>query len=409
MNLLRTLLMKTKIKRLKYKAISFLPHRLRYKTLRKLHSFVPDMKRYNKITFELAKSKFDIESSFNLIKTENNYNVTKYHCLPTTKTFVAKFNGEVIATVTLILDSEFKLPIDDLSDLSKIRKTGRKLAEISYISIAPKWREHHSFVFLKLMSFMMRFSIEILGVDYFFISTNSQSSEFYRSIFLFRKFNKKSKQVCLSLYANTFIKQMKMNYSKEQFHNFMKLYKSHDEYFSNFSHDKVISQYLFTQEVFLDFFRDKNQILGELSEEERLSLKNFYDHMVGTFKSIEELNRSHTKTKREHPRFHANYKLLALCNKRMVEGKTLEVSRGGLSIISDRYHQIGDRLTILIETSEGDIDEFHAHVRWANGSRYGLKLIFDESEKLKPTKNKWNLFMNRIESAAKLAPLELAA
>ena len=93
----------------------------------------------------------------------------------------------------------------------------------------------------------------------------------------------------------------------------------------------------------------------------------------------------------------------------MVEGKTLEVSRGGLSIISDRYHQIGDRLTILIETSEGDIDEFHAHVRWANGSRYGLKLIFDESEKLKPTKNKWNLFMNRIESAAKLAPLELAA
>ena len=413
------------MKKFKYFFMNLLPESIQGKIIRNGFNLNYRSKKFDKISFELATSKSDIEQSFRLVKKEYNrvsistnreelFHITKYHCLPTTKIFVAKYKGKVIATVTVILDSEFKLPIETFTDISKYRDTGKKIAEISSLAISSKWRRHNSFIFMKLCIFLFRYSKEIISVDYLVMATKSHVKKFYKHAFFFEPIDNveriaehanKSLAFAQVMKTKDILPKVKENYSYEQYRNISNIIKSFDLYFERFDNEKVISQYLFTQEVFLDFFRDKNNILGKLSENEKLALKNFYDHTHKVYESIEELNGAHSKEDRRFPRYHANYKVLALCNKRMVEGKTLEVSRGGLSIISDRYHQIGDRLTILLETFDGEVEEFHAHVRWAKGSRYGLKLIFKENRKIQNTKIKWNQFMNKIETAARTIPL----
>ncbi len=404
---------------------NYLPSEARGYLLREFLQLSSTSNKYDEVEIGLATTKKDIEQSFRLVKkyykkskikndNANLFHITKFHCLPTTKIIVAKYKGEIIGTMTIILDSEFKLPIDDFSNIGKLRNSGKKIAEISSIAVASKWRRRNSIVFMKLCTFLVRYSVEVMGIDFFVMVTSNTARHYYKEIFCFKPIDGEIKRashagnkLSYSQYANTktMLKRMKKNYSKKKFEKITEFLKSHDNYFHQFETDKIISQYLYTREAFLDFFRDKNNILGKLSKNEKLALKNFYDHTSNVHQSIESLNDAHQKQDRRFPRYHANYKLLALCNKKMIEGKTLEVSRGGLSIISDRYHQIGDRLTLLIEVFEGEVEEFHAHVRWTKGSRYGLKLIFNENSKIQLTKKKWHNFMNKIEGAANINSL----
>ncbi len=61
--------------------------------------------------------------------------ITKHQIIPSTSLIVLKLHDEVIGTISLIEDSPFGLSIDQMSDLRFLRKTGKKIAEVSSFDI----------------------------------------------------------------------------------------------------------------------------------------------------------------------------------------------------------------------------------------------------------------------------------
>jgi hypothetical protein len=68
--------------------------------------------------------------------------MTVHHALPDTRVFVARCQARVVGTVSLIPDSLFGMPCDDLypAEVAAMRSRGRRLAEVSALAIDRRWR-----------------------------------------------------------------------------------------------------------------------------------------------------------------------------------------------------------------------------------------------------------------------------
>lgn len=109
-----------------------------------------------------------------------------HYALPTAFPFVAKLGGDVIATVTLFLDSELGLPLDALySDhADRLREAGRSLAEAGMLAdrrglLGRGIREQ-----LRLMRPLFWKAID-LRVDNLLIAVNPKHVAFYERMLCF--------------------------------------------------------------------------------------------------------------------------------------------------------------------------------------------------------------------------------
>ncbi len=109
-----------------------------------------------------------------------------HYALPTASPFVAKLNGEVIATVTLFLDSELGLPLDTLyADYAdRMRDAGGALAEAGMLAdrrglLGRGIREQ-----LRLMRPLFWKAIQ-RGVDDLLITVNPKHVAFYERMLCF--------------------------------------------------------------------------------------------------------------------------------------------------------------------------------------------------------------------------------
>ena len=71
--------------------------------------------------------------------TEPNWHgmrVTPYHLLPTTEVFVAVCDGEIISTVSLMLDGELGLPMESVyeQEIARRRRQGLRMGELSCLA-----------------------------------------------------------------------------------------------------------------------------------------------------------------------------------------------------------------------------------------------------------------------------------
>lgn len=119
--------------------------------------------------------------------------LTKHALLPTTSLIIVKYRGEVIATLSHIMDNPLGLPMEKLWPLDFLRDTGRKIAEISTLAIKKGHRRQRGKILLPLMIFLYKYSIEHLGTDYFVISTHPDALPFYTGLFAFQPIDNKVK------------------------------------------------------------------------------------------------------------------------------------------------------------------------------------------------------------------------
>lgn len=100
------------------------------------------------IIYQVAKSSEELEQALSLVYNKyasrgyipndykSKFRISIYNALPSTTTFIAKQNEQLVATVTIIPDSPIGLPMDKLykEKIDILRKQGRKIAEVSQLA-----------------------------------------------------------------------------------------------------------------------------------------------------------------------------------------------------------------------------------------------------------------------------------
>lgn len=109
---------------------------------------------------------------------------TPFHALPDTTTFVAKHEGKVVATLSLVMDNMLLgLPMESIygPEVAELRKANRRLVEVT--SLADKGLSIREFVpvFVSLMRLMTHYSVS-QNADALVITVNPRHANFYKRV-----------------------------------------------------------------------------------------------------------------------------------------------------------------------------------------------------------------------------------
>jgi len=107
-----------------------------------------------------------------------------HHLLPETRILLALEQDEVVATLTLIPDTAYGLPLDEVyrERLAPSRGQGRRAAELSSLALAPRYRRHD--ILFHLIKLMHRCA-EALAIDDIWVVVAPKHGRFYQNVMLF--------------------------------------------------------------------------------------------------------------------------------------------------------------------------------------------------------------------------------
>lgn len=178
------------------KLISILPREMRFSIYRLFVDCDPAPD--SRLVLKIADTRAELESCFSLLHdayVESGFmqpdlsgmRVTIYHALPTTTTLCAKWDGEVVGTISLIRESAFGFPLQKIFDLSDVRQKGGNLAEVSALAVHPKFRKTGGAILFPLMKFMYEYATEYFDTRHLLIAVNPNRIEMYESLLFFER------------------------------------------------------------------------------------------------------------------------------------------------------------------------------------------------------------------------------
>lgn len=147
-------------------------------------------------TFEVkvASENWEWEAAFQLVRknylecgyeadtdTSKLVRFTKYHALPDTTVFIAKCEGEVVATFTLVPDNlPLGLPMEKLykNEINELRAQGRRLGEVTSLAANGLSQREFVQVFMSMIRLMKQYHLE-QGGDTWVITVNPRHRNFY--------------------------------------------------------------------------------------------------------------------------------------------------------------------------------------------------------------------------------------
>jgi GNAT superfamily N-acetyltransferase len=182
------------------------------KALRKLFGFLPRDQRFaiyrsfvncdpapsDRLQLKIAETQEELEACFRLLHDAyvnagfmrpdpSGMRVTIYHALPTTTTLCAKYDGEVVGTLSLIRDSVFGFPLQTIFDLSGVRSKEGNIAEVSALAVHPKFRKTGGAILFPLMKFMYEYCVTFFDTRHLVIAVNPNRIEMYESLLFFQR------------------------------------------------------------------------------------------------------------------------------------------------------------------------------------------------------------------------------
>ena len=113
--------------------------------------------------------------------------VTLYHALPTTTTLCAKWDGEVVGTISLIRESAFGFPLQKIFDLTPVRQKHGNLAEVSALAVHRSFRKTGGAILFPLMKFMYEYATQYFDTRHLLIAVNPNRIEMYESLLFFQR------------------------------------------------------------------------------------------------------------------------------------------------------------------------------------------------------------------------------
>jgi GNAT superfamily N-acetyltransferase len=110
--------------------------------------------------------------------------------MPSTAVFVARADGGIVGTVSLIPDSARRLPCDGLwgAELAELRANGRQVAEVSALAVSEAWRGTGLLMLRALVRAVGVYGRDIARLDTLCIAVLPRHAPFYESLLRFRRF-----------------------------------------------------------------------------------------------------------------------------------------------------------------------------------------------------------------------------
>ena len=176
--------------------VAFFPRELRFTLYR---SFVDcDPKPDPRLTLKIAQTQEELEACFKLLHDAyvasgfmqpdpSGMRLNIYHALPSTTTLCAKFDGEVVGTISLIRESVFGFPLQSIFDLQELRDKRGRLAEVSALAVHPKFRRSGGMILFALMKFMYDYCTTFFDTRHLVIAVHPNRIEMYESLLFFER------------------------------------------------------------------------------------------------------------------------------------------------------------------------------------------------------------------------------
>ena len=181
------------------KLISWLPREQRFKVFRSFADCNPAPS--SRLQLKIAETKEELEACFAVLHDAyvdsgfmkpdpSGMRVTIYHALPTTTTLCAKYDGEVVGTISLIRESALGVPLQKIFDLNSVREKEGLIAEVSALAVHRRFRKTGGSILFPLMKFMYEYCTTFFDTRHLVIAVNPSHIEMYESLLFFRGFDK---------------------------------------------------------------------------------------------------------------------------------------------------------------------------------------------------------------------------
>ncbi len=150
------------------------------------------------LTLKIADTREELEACFGLLHDAyvasgfmkpdpSGLRVNIYHAMPTTTTLCAKFDDEVVGTISLIRESAFGFPLQSIFDLRAVREKRGRIAEVSALAVDQRFRNTGGFVLFPLMKFMYQYCEAFFDTRHLVIAVNPRHIEMYESLMMFQR------------------------------------------------------------------------------------------------------------------------------------------------------------------------------------------------------------------------------
>ena len=151
-----------------------------------------------RLVLKIAETREELEACFKLLHDAyvgsgfmtpdpSGMRVTIYHALPTTTTLCAKFDDQVVGTLSLIRESAIGFPLQRIFDLSGVRAKEGNIAEVSALAVHPRFRRTGGTILFPLMKFMYEYCTTFFDTRHLVIAVNPRHIEMYESLLFFRR------------------------------------------------------------------------------------------------------------------------------------------------------------------------------------------------------------------------------
>lgn len=178
------------------KLISFLPRNQRFEVFRSFADCNPAPS--SRLVLKIAETKEELEACFAVLHDAyvdsgfmkpdpSGMRVTIYHALPTTTTLCAKYDGEVVGTLSLIRESALGFPLQRIFDLTSVREKEGYIAEVSALAIHRRFRKTGGSILFPLMKFMYEYCTTFFDTRHLVIAVNPSHIEMYESLLFFQR------------------------------------------------------------------------------------------------------------------------------------------------------------------------------------------------------------------------------
>ena len=185
-----------RLHRLARSAASRLPREAHFSLLRRMVDCDPTPD--SRLQLGIASSQSDLEACFALLHDAyvgsgfmkpdpSGLRVTPYHALPTTTTLCARFDGQVVGTLSIVREGVFGFPMQAVFDLSEVRAQPGRIAEISALAVHPDFRSTGGRILFPLMKFMYEYCTRYFDTRHLVIAVNPKHIEMYEALLLFRR------------------------------------------------------------------------------------------------------------------------------------------------------------------------------------------------------------------------------
>jgi hypothetical protein len=387
------------------KLISWLPRNQRFEVFRSFADCNPAPS--GRLVLKIAETKEELEACFAVLHDAyvdsgfmkpdpSGMRVTIYHALPTTTTLCAKYDGQVVGTISLIRESALGVPLQRIFDLSAVREKEGHIAEVSALAVHRKFRKTGGSILFPLMKFMYEYCTTFFDTRHLVIAVNPSHIEMYESLLFFKRltatmvesydFVNGAPAIGATLDLKEALEVFRKHYSskppRRNLYAYFTQVKLPNIQFPNrrffTTNDPVL-----TPELIDHFFNVRTKVFDSLSERKKALLHTIYD--LPEYQAVLPVLTANSDDVpvRRHQRF--SVKCPARISFRSPDGneenisiEVVEVSRYGFQVRAHHPLPLNIWCDTTIELGPADISHFRALAlrEKSNGSNgiYGFRL-----------------------------------